>query len=172
MKPTWPHSFVPKTFVAVRFLVSPLLTCHDPCPWPADTPVRVKVYGPSPGVLHTVAFLRATGVAVSAKKIPKITQTERLHAGNLSKVNVHCAGIPAYAGRPRPLLMWTGNRVCAVLWRSVEHRYCPLFILVIVNANDFFVCFVFQIKCQYSSSSSSYCQRSSGGLFTKTVAPT
>ena len=34
--------------------------------WPADTPVRVKLYGPFLDLLHTAAFVWATGVVVWA----------------------------------------------------------------------------------------------------------
>ena len=37
---------------------------HDTGPWPADTSVRKKLYGPLPDLLRTAAFVGATSVAV------------------------------------------------------------------------------------------------------------
>ena len=63
--------FRPHTCSSSSILVSlqcaPLNTCCRTCPthqqlqaqtWPADTPVRVKLYGPLPGFLSTAAFAR------------------------------------------------------------------------------------------------------------------
>ena len=77
--------------------------------WPADTPERVKLYRPLPDLLSTVAFARATGVAVWANtkeeketsrgwSFQKHTIPQRIHKATkigISKITL----INMFAGR-------------------------------------------------------------------------